>query len=376
MEAQIKLGRVFGVEIGLRYSWLIIALLITLSLARYFHVANLDWGAGVIWALAIVTAALFFASIVAHELSHAVVARARGLRVRSITLYALGGVAQIEGKAGAAKTEFWMAIAGPITSIIIGLICLTLTWALGGEPTVIPQAPVEAMFWWLGYINIGLGVFNLVPGFPLDGGRVLRAIVWWTTGDAGRATHIAVRAGQVAAFGFIALGLFRFFDGAGFSALWLAFIGWFLFDAANSAYVRSEIDEKLRGVRAGAIMEQDCPAVDGRVSLQAFVDDHLLRTGHRCFAVVEKDHIAGIITLHEARGVDRALWPSTAVEDAMLPLDLVHTVTPETPAADAWEVMGRERVSQLPVVSGGRLEGIISLDHILQILRARGESQP
>jgi CBS domain-containing protein len=241
---------------------------------------------------------------------------------------------------------------------------------------VIPQAPVEAMFWWLGYINIGLGVFNLVPGFPLDGGRVFRAIIWWTTGDAGRATHIAVRAGQVAAFGFIALGLFRFFDGAGLTALWLAFIGWFLFDAANSAYARSEIDEKLRGVRAGAIMERDCPAVDGSASIQTFIDDHLLRTGHRCFAVVEKDHIAGIITLHEARGVDRALWPSTAVEDAMLPLDLVHTVTPETPASDAWEVMGREKVSQLPVVSGGRLEGIISLDHILQILRARGESQP
>ena len=134
MEAQIKLGRVFGVEIGLRYSWLIIAMLITLSLARYFHAANLEWGKGVIWALAIVTAVLFFAAIVAHELSHAVVARARGLSVSSITLFALGGVAKIEGEAGDAKTEFWMAIVGPITSIIIGLIFLGLTWALGWGP--------------------------------------------------------------------------------------------------------------------------------------------------------------------------------------------------------------------------------------------------
>jgi Zn-dependent protease len=318
-----------------------------------------------------VTAALFFASIVAHELSHAVVARSRGLPVRSITLYALGGVTQIEGRAGDAKTELWMAATGPITSVVIGLICLALTWALGGNLTMIPQAPVKAMFWWLGYINIGLGVFNLVPGFPLDGGRVLRAVVWWATGDPGRATHIAVRAGQVAAFGFIALGLFRFFDGAGLTALWFAFIGWFLFDAANSAYARSEINEKLKGLRAGDVMEPDCPAVDGRAKLQTFVDDHLLRAGHRCYAVVEKDHIVGIITLDEARSVDRSNWPYTTVRDAMRPLDLVHTVTPETPVAEAWEAMGREKVGQLPVVSGGRVEGIISLDHILQILRSR-----
>lgn len=375
MEAQIKLGRVFGIEIGLHYSWLIIALLITLSLAGHFHAENADWGEGVIWALALLTAALFFAAIVAHELAHAMVARARGLPVRSITLFALGGVAQIEKEPDDAKTEFWMAIVGPGASIVIGLICLTLTWTLGWKPMTIPSTPFQAMLVWLGYINIGLAVFNLIPGFPLDGGRVLRAIIWRAIGDARRSTRIAVRVGQSVAFGFIALGLFRFFAGAGFSALWIAFIGWFMFDAANATYIQSGIAEKLKGVRAGDVMERDCPVVDGRVNLQTFVDDHLLRTGRRCFAVVEKDHIAGVITLHEVRRVERARWPYTTVDDAMLPLDLVHTVTPETPVAEALEMMGRERVSQLPVVSEGRLAGIISLDRILQLLQARGELQ-
>jgi CBS domain-containing protein len=246
---------------------------------------------------------------------------------------------------------------------------------LGWEPMTIPSTPLQAMFVWLGYINIGLAVFNLIPGFPLDGGRVLRAVIWWVTGDARRSTRIAVRAGQAVAFGFIALGLFRFFAGAGFSALWIAFIGWFLFDAANATYVQSSIAEKLKGLRAGDVMERDCPVVDGRANLQTFVDDHLLRTGQRCFAVVEKDQIAGIITLHEVRSRERARWPYTTVDDAMLPLDRVHTIAPETPAAEALEVMGRERVSQLPVVSEGRLAGIISLDRLLQLLQARGELQ-
>jgi len=249
-------------------------LLITLSLAGHFHAANADWGEGVIWALATLTSALFFAAIVAHELAHAVVARSRGLPVRSITLFALGGVAQIEKEPGDAKTEFWMAVVGPATSIVIGLVCLALTWALGWEPMTIPAAPLQAMFVWLGYVNLGLAIFNLIPGFPLDGGRVLRAIIWWAIGDARRSTRIAVRVGQAVAFGFIALGLLRFFAGAGFSALWIAFIGWFMLDAANAAYAQSGIAEKLKGARAGDVMERDCPVVDGRANLQTFVDDH------------------------------------------------------------------------------------------------------
>jgi len=211
MKAQIKLGRIFGVEIGLHYSWFIIALLITFSLAEHFQLNNPSWSDGLRWGVAILTAILFFVAIVIHELSHAVVAKLRGLPVRSITLFALGGVAQIEKEAADAKTEFWMGIIGPITSFVIGLVCLAITLALGWTPPQLPRSPLPAMLMWLGVINIGLAIFNMIPGFPLDGGRVLRGIVWWITGNALRATRIAARVGQVIAFLMILYGLLQFF---------------------------------------------------------------------------------------------------------------------------------------------------------------------
>src|SRR5919198_3187698 len=225
MQAHIKLGRLFGVEIGLHYSWVLIALLIMLSLAGHFDAIHPEWGSGVIWTVAILTGLLFFAALVVHELSHAVVAKARGLPVRSITLFALGGVASIEKEAVDPKTEFFMGIVGPITSAAIGAACLILAWALGWTPRETPDFPPVAMLVWLGYINMALALFNMIPGFPLDGGRVLRAIIWWITGNASRSTRIAAGVGQLVAFLFILVGLFRFFNGAVFAGLWLTFIG-------------------------------------------------------------------------------------------------------------------------------------------------------
>src|SRR6267142_4309035 len=177
MKAQIKLFRIFGIQIGLHYSWLLIALLVVFSLAGQFAATNPHWSSNVIWGIAVLTALLFFAAIVVHELSHAAVAKVRGLPVRSITLFALGGVAQIEREASDAKTEFWMGIAGPITSAVLGCICLGLAWTLGWTMLAEPGTPFMAMLVWLGYINIGLALFNMIPGFPLDGGRVLRAVL-------------------------------------------------------------------------------------------------------------------------------------------------------------------------------------------------------
>jgi Zn-dependent protease/predicted transcriptional regulator len=378
LEAQIKLGRVFGVPIGLHYSWLIIAFLITLSLASHFQTTKPHWGSGIIWATAILTAALFFAAIIVHELSHAAVAKARGLPVRSITLFALGGVAQIEKESADAKTEFWMGIAGPITSAVIGLVLLGIATAIGWSPeagTLMPmtETPPLAMLVWLGYINIMLAVFNMIPGFPLDGGRVLRAVLWWITGDADRATRAAAQTGQLVAFGFIALGILRFFGGAGFGGLWIAFIGWFLLDAARASYAQVAITESLRGMRVGEVMETGCPVVEGRQSLQTVVDDHLLRTGRRCFLVVDDGRVAGLLTPHEIKGVERTRWRDTAAESVMRPLAELWTVEPDTPVLEALEAMGRENVNQLPVVSGGRLEGMISRGHLMRLLEARAE---
>ena len=375
MKAQIKLFRIFGIEIGLHYSWLLIALLVVLSLAGQFATTNPQWGRNVIWSVSILTALLFFATIVIHELSHAAIAKARGLPVRSITLFALGGVAQIEKEASDARTEFWMAIAGPMTSAVIGLICLSLAAGIGWSPTRTHQSPWAAMLGWLGVINFALAVFNMVPGFPLDGGRVLRAILWWITGDASRATRIATGVGQFIALAFIIVGLFRFFNGEGFGGLWLTFIGWFLLDAARSSYAQSETIERLRGVRVRDVMASDWPVIDGSTSLQTFVDEHLLRSGKRCFVVEENGRVVGMITPHEVKDMNRQQWPQVTVRDVMLPLAKLHSVKPATSLTEALEIMGTEDVNQLPVMRNNHLAGIVSRSHILRLLQTRVELQ-
>lgn len=373
MKAQIKLGRVFGIEIGLHYSWLIIALLIAFSLAGHFGAEHPNWTQGVIWGLAIITAILFFAAIVAHELSHALVAIRRGLPVRSITLFALGGVARLEKDAEDAKTEFLVSIAGPIASAVIGFVCLLLAWILGWTMMAEQTTPLMAMLVWLGYINIGLAVFNMLPGFPMDGGRVLRAIIWWRTGSAQRATRAASLTGQMVAFAFIVFGIFRFFGGAGLSGLWMAFIGWFLLNAAKSAYAQQELIERLHGLRVGDLMTRDCTLVDGNTNLQTFVHDYLLHTGRRCFLVAEQGEVTGLITPNEVKEIAQARWPFTIVYDVMRPLERLRTVTPDTPVSEALEIIGNDDINQLPALANGRLEGMISRDQILRYLLTRAE---
>jgi len=373
MKAQIKLGRIFGVEIGLHYSWFIIALLITFSLAGHFQQNNPGWSDGLRWGVAIVTALLFFAAIVIHELSHAMVAKLRGLPVRSITLFALGGVAQIEKEAADAKTEFWMGIIGPITSFVIGVVCLAITVALGWRPPEFPQTPLPAMLMWLGYINIGLAIFNMIPGFPLDGGRVLRGAIWWITGNAKRATTIAARVGQFIAFGMIIYGVMQFFRGTGFNGIWMAFIGWFLLTASRESYAQMVISEGLRGLRVSDVMSRDFPVVDANSNLQTFAEENLTRTGRRFWVVTLNGQPEGIITPDEISGVPRNRWPYTTVVDVMRPLDATRTVNPNTPVTEALEVMAQQDLNQLPVVSEKGFAGLISRAHILQLIQTRAE---
>jgi Zn-dependent protease/predicted transcriptional regulator len=373
MQASIRLGRIAGIPIGLHYSWLIIATLITLSLASHFGETNPEWATGVVWASALVTAILFFGSLVAHELSHAVVARSRGLPVRSITLFALGGVAQIERDPGSAKTEFRMAIAGPIASLVIGFACMAAAYAMGWSVEGRAPGPLAAILGWLGSINVILAGFNLLPGYPLDGGRVLRAILWGWFGDADRATRTAATVGQVVAGIFMFFGLTRFFSGAGFGGLWLAFIGWFLLDAARASYAEVAFTASLRGVRAGDVMARDCDTIDASTALDAFVD-LLLRTGRRCFMVTrDGGEVVGLITPQEVRTVDRNRWPEVRVADAMRPLNGLKTVSPTTPVTEALKIMSREDVNQLPVVADGHLEGVITRSHVLRLIQTRAE---
>lgn len=367
MRSQIKLGHISGIEIGLHYSWLIIALLISFSLAAHFHSVRPDWNMGLTWTAAILTSIFFFITLLLHELAHSIVAKSRGLRVRAITLFALGGVSQIESEASDAKSEFWIAIVGPLTSLIIGGILIAIAH-LTGSGVSRPSSPVDAVLLWLGYINLALAAFNMIPGYPLDGGRVMRAIVWWITHNADKSTRIASQVGQVVAFLFILYGVFRFFVGANFGGLWMAFIGWFLLDAARSSYLQVSVASGLRDRHVADIMERDCPAVPGYLSLRDFVDVHLLHSHSACFLVTQDHHAVGLITAVEAKKVSRDQWEQTSLQSIMRPLNSLPTVTPEMPVLKAMELMSHENVNELAVVSNGHFEGIFSRLQVLRFL--------
>jgi Zn-dependent protease/predicted transcriptional regulator len=369
LRSQITLGKIFGIKIGLHYSWFLIALLLALSLSGDFRASHPQWSNGLVVALAAATAILFFVSLLLHELSHSLVARARGLPVREITLFALGGVSQIEKEAASAKTEFWMAFVGPLTSVLIGLACLAAAKIL----EFVATSPLAVMLSWLGYINFALAAFNMLPGYPLDGGRILRAIIWWKTGDVDRSTRAAARAGQAVATIFIAIGVIEFFGGGGIGGLWIAFIGWFLLQAAGETYLEIGLRRDLDAVRVADVMTRSCPTVEGSQNTQDFVDNELLRTGRRCFVVVENGRVAGLVTPHEVKNVDREKWPYMTLQEIMCPLEKMRTVTPDASLASALLLMGRDDLNQLPVVSNGRLEGVLSRAEILSFLQTRTE---
>jgi Zn-dependent protease/predicted transcriptional regulator len=373
LPASIRLGRVAGIPIGLHFSWFIIAALITLSLASRFQLTRPDWGTSVVWMVALVTAVLFFVTLLAHELAHSLVAHARGIPVKSITLFALGGLAQISRDASSAATEFFIAIVGPITSAVIGFGCLAVAVWLGWRPDGSDDGVLGSILGWLGSINLGLAVFNLLPAYPLDGGRVLRSILWGVYKDSDRATQQAARVGQVIAGVLILIGIFEAFSGAGFGGLWLAFIGWFLLTAAQATLQQAAVVRLLRGVRVEDIMASDCTVVDPATSLRTVVDDLILRTGRRCVMVQTDHRVLGLLTPRDVRGVEQSRWSDLTAGDVMRPIEQLRTVTPEMAVSDALDAMVRDDVNQLPVVDRGLLRGIVSRGQILQLLRARSE---
>jgi Zn-dependent protease len=363
VRSQIKLGRIFGIEIGIHYSWLLIAFLIVVSLNAQFRAGHADWSPQLILALSIVTAVAFFVSLLLHELSHSLFAKSHGIPVKEITLFALGGVSQIEKNPTSARDEFWMAFVGPLTSAVIGAICIGVRREVGAAST-----PAYAMFSWLGYINLALAGFNMIPGYPLDGGRILRAAIWWKTGDMERSTRAASRVGQAVGAIFIALGVLQFFSGAGIGGLWTAFIGWFLLQAARESNLEAGLSRMLQGVTVADIMTRDCPEVDGNLNVQNFVNEKLIHSAEPCFKVRDGAGPAGLVTADEVKALDRARWPYTTVFDIMRPIEDMRTVEPETPVKSALEIMSRENLNQLPVLSSGNIVGVLTRAHLLNYL--------
>ena len=371
MKSHLKLGKLCGVEIGLHVSWVVIALLIALSLASRFGAVHDDWSGVTVWISAITTAILFFGGIVVHELAHALSARAFGLQVRSITLFALGGVSNIEQESTSAKAEFWIAFVGPLTSFVVGVLCFGLAaasgWPLWGEPAT----PLHALLVWLGYINVALAVFNLVPGYPLDGGRILKAIIWAVTGSFERAARAAARVGLGVGVLFIAFGFWSFFTTGLAGGLWLSLIGWFLMTAAGASLMQVTITQMLRDVRVADVMSEECATIEASDSVQTFVDEKMRSHGDRCAVVRQYDQPVGLITTSEVKRVGRDRWASTSVQAVMRSLDRLKAVTPDTPVLEALKQMARDRINLLPVIANGRFAGIVSQATISRLIEVR-----
>jgi Zn-dependent protease len=363
----IPLGRILGIPLRLDYSWFLIFALLTWTLAASYYPAEFpNWPVAQYWLLGAVTAILLFASVVLHELGHSVVARHYHISVRKITLFVFGGVAEIEAEPPSATAEFWIAIAGPIVSLGLAALFSLL------QPIVAAVAPLLALAKYLALINGSLAIFNLVPGFPLDGGRVFRAIVWGATHDMRRATRMAANLGRIIAYGLMVVGVVQILDG-NLGGLWIAFIGWFLESAASTQMLRQRIQDLLAGHHVADAMSRGYSAIAADVMVQQIVDRYILGQGQRYFVVERDGMIAGLLTLQHIKALPRAAWPTTSAAQAMLPIERIHGLQPDAELWAALEAMDRDGVNQLPVLAGNQVLGMLSREGIIGFLRTLQE---
>lgn len=371
MRDGIRIGRVFGISLSLDYSWLFIFVLITWNLTAMFWRWHPTWGVGNA-GLAIAASLLFFGSVLAHELGHALVATGYGLPVREIRLFLFGGISDIEREPPSPGAEFAIAIVGPAVSFAIGVACLLLSsFFLRGSDLSDPAAilatigPVTTIILWLGPINIIIAMFNLIPGFPLDGGRVLRAALWRLTGDLRRATRWASTAGQAIGWSFVLMGIAMVFGaripffghGAG-SGLWLAFIGWFLSSAAARSYQGLLVHDVLEGVTVTHLMRRTGPVMPHDTPVES-ATEWFLRSGEHVFPVFRGDDFVGIVCPADVRRAPRETWATSPVEAIMMPLEQLVTATPAEEATSALRKLAERNVEQLPVLLDGKLVGML-----------------
>ncbi len=367
MPGSFRIFRIAGIDINIHISWLIILVFLTFSLATgWFPITYPGSSTATYYLLGFIASILLFVSVLLHELAHSFVARSRGLQVKSIVLFIFGGVSNIEQEPQTPGIEFSMAFVGPLVSLLIGVVCYGLLLLVRGTHSLI--VPILS---YLALMNIILGIFNLIPGFPLDGGRVLRSIIWKATGNFQTATNITTFVGQAFAYLIILWGILLFFAGNAFNGLIIIFTGWFLLTSAQSARSQSVLDTAFRGVTVNQIMNTNVMTVPANISLQKLVDEHFLPRGLRSAFVMQGDQLAGLITLSDIRHVPRDQWPQTPVGYAMIPLERLHTITPQQNVKDVLPLMTGQDVNQLAVVQDGRLVGVLTREGILRSLEIR-----
>jgi Zn-dependent protease/CBS domain-containing protein len=368
MRSSFKLGRIAGIDIGIHYTWLFAFLLIAWSLAEGFFPSTFTgYSTTTYWLLGVAGAIGLFGSVLFHELSHSLVARTLGMSVSSITLFIFGGVSNLKGEPKSARDEFLVAIVGPISSFLLAAIFWPLSRNLSPETN-----PVGALFAYLSFVNLMLGAFNLVPGFPLDGGRVLRSIIWAVTGRIDRATQIASYSGQALGFLLIFWGVSRVLGGDFLGGLWTAFIGWFLNNAAESTRQEHTIEKMLGGIRVSEVMDPSPPVVDPGLPVYQFVFAHVLGRGQRVALVERSGQLLGIVSITDAKHVPESAWSTTPVANIMSHAPL-RAVSPTTGVADALQLLTENEINQVPVVEQGAIVGMLSRADILRLLQLRKE---
>lgn len=365
MQSSFKIGRIYGIDIGVHWSWLLIFVLLTWSFAVTFfddESATFRWIAGGVISL------VFFGSVLIHELSHSIVAKRRGIGVSSITLFVFGGVSNLERESESARDEFWIAVVGPASSVAIGVVFAAGWLALRG--TAEEYANVLG---YLGVINIAIAIFNMLPGFPLDGGRVLRSILWGVKDNLVEATRTAARVGTLVAYGIMGLGVLSFFAGNIIGGIWFILIGWFLQNASESSLQQTLLDRALRGVTVGSIMQPDFDPVPEGITVRDLVEDHVLPHSRRAFPVVDGGRVIGLVTLSDVKEVPRERWDRTPVREIMTPADRLKVLRPGDDVRTALEIIQQHDINQIPVMEDGRVQGLVTRGDLIRAIQIRSE---
>jgi Zn-dependent protease len=363
-----RLGRIFGVDINVDSSWIVIFILFTWVLAgSHFPRSHPTWQPSLNWMIGLLTSLLVFASVLAHELAHSLVAMKQGEKVRSITLFILGGVAQITEEPKKPQKEFFMALVGPMSSFALALLFFVLSLLLEGV-----SGPLTASASYLAVINLALGVFNLLPGFPMDGGRVLRSILWSLTGNLKKATRTASLVGQGFAFFLIVGGVWQILAGH-IGGLWWILIGWFLHNAAVRGYSEVQIKSALQGMTAEDLMNKEFGTVPEGLPVRDLVDDYILKKKERVFLVVDNGSLKGIVCLDDIKKTPQDKWSQVIVRDIMTPRDRLEAVSPRADGNVVLSSLASRDIHQVPVMEGEKIVGIICRSDLLKYIQLRSE---
>jgi Zn-dependent protease/CBS domain-containing protein len=369
MSRSLRIGRILGITIALHYSWFVIFAVVFLTLSSfYFPTYHPNWPSELYWLIGLATAILFFASVLAHELAHSMVALRHGIPVKDITLFILGGVANIKKEADSPSTELAIAAAGPGMSVLLSAFFLGVWYVTRGI-----FDPLSALAFYLGTTNGMLALFNTIPGFPLDGGRILRAALWRLTNNFRRATRIASLSGQILAYLFVLAGLASAVLGSWANGVWLVFMGWFLHAAAESSYQQSIAYDMLKGVPVSEVMSRDYPVVDEYLSLRQVVEQYASRYNLMAFPVVHGSIFVGAVSVDKIKRVPEENWGRMSVQEVMTSVENLETLDPEACVDQALERLDQEETAQIPVVESGHVVGLLTKSKILQFLKNKEE---